>query len=69
MDTWPARLLALGLAAAGLAALAWAGDRRRIRRDDLDAVGFMPWTPIFFAALIVACVTLGLAARVWLAGR
>jgi hypothetical protein len=69
MDDATARLLALGLAAAGLAAVAVVGDRRRVRRSDLDAVGFMPWTPIFFAALIVACVALGLAGRAWLAGR
>jgi hypothetical protein len=67
MDNGFAELLALGLAAAGLAALAWVGDRRRMRRSDLDAVGFMPWTPIFFAALIVACVALGLAGRAWFA--
>lgn len=66
MDEWPARLLAFGLLAAAVAALAWAGDRRRIRRSDLDAVGFMPWTAIFLVALLVACVALGLAARAWL---
>ena len=59
---------AIGLAAALIAALAWWGDRRRVRRRNLDAVGWVPWTPVFFVALLVACVTLGLAARVWFAG-
>jgi hypothetical protein len=51
-----------------LAALAWLGDYRRVRRQDMDAVGWVPWTPLFFVALIVALVALGLAAREWLAG-
>ena len=59
---------ALGLAAALLAGLAWWGDRRRIRRRNLDAVGWMPWTPVFFGALMVAVIALGLAAKAWVAG-
>ena len=59
---------AIGIAAALIAALAWWGDRRRVRRTDLDAVGWMPWTPVFFVSLLVTCVALGLAARAWLAG-
>ena len=59
---------AIGIAAALIAALAWWGDHRRVRRTDLDAVGWMPWTPAFFVSLLVACVALGLAARAWLAG-
>ena len=59
---------AIGLAAALIAALAWWGDRRRIRRNNLDAVGWMPWTPVFFVALMVAVVSLGLAAKDWVAG-
>ena len=57
-----------GITAAFLAVIAWIGDRRRMRRADLDKVGFMPWTVIFFAALTVAIVMLGLAGRQLLAG-
>ena len=63
-----ATMRALGLAAAVIAALAWWGDRRRVRRSNLDAVGWMPWTPVFFVALMVAVVSLGLAAKAWVAG-
>ena len=58
---------ALGASAAAVALAATLADRRRIRRTDLDRVGFMPWTAIYFVALLVACVTLGLAARAWFA--
>ena len=63
-----ATMRAIGIAAALIAALAWWGVRRRVRRRDLDAVGWMPWTPVFFVALMVACVALGLAAKAWLTG-
>jgi len=59
---WP------GLAAAVLALTAWLADRRRLRRSDPDAVGFMPWTGVFYFALFAAIVFLGLAARVTIAG-
>lgn len=61
-------MLMTGLAALALVVLALVGDRRRMRRSNPDAVGFMPWTGVFFWALLVACVCLGLAARAWLAG-
>jgi hypothetical protein len=60
-------LAVAGAAAILLASIAWIGDRRRIRRTNPDDVGFMPWTGLFFCALIVALVLLGLAARAWLA--
>lgn len=58
----------VGLCAALLAATARWADMRRLRRSDPDAVGFMPWTGIFFMALFIACVTLGVAARAYFAG-
>jgi len=61
-------LVLCGLAAVALAAVAWTGDRLRRRRRDLDKVGIMPWTPIFFFALLAAIMLLGLAAREWIAG-
>lgn len=57
-----------GAIALALAVLAWAGDRRRMRRRNADAVGFMPWTGVFFVALVATLVLLGVAARAWLSG-
>jgi hypothetical protein len=57
-----------GVVAAGIALVAWLGDRRRMRRSNPDDVGFVPWTAVFFWALLAACVLLGLAAREWLGG-
>jgi len=69
MDYWSDHLvLAGGLLAATVALTAWLGDRRRTRRQNPDAVGFMPWTTLFVVALLLACILLGLAARAWLAG-
>lgn len=56
-----------GALAVALAAIAWAGDHRRMRRSDPDAVGFMPWTDLFFWALLAAVILLGLAAKEWFA--
>lgn len=58
----------IGAGAAIVAAVAWVADGKRHRRTDPDAVGFMPWTAIFFVALVFAIVFLGLGAREWLAG-
>jgi len=66
MSELRAILTLAGTIAALVAAVAWSGDRRRMRRTDPDDVGFMPWTGVFFGALTVALVLLGLAARAWL---
>jgi hypothetical protein len=55
-----------GAIAACVAVLAWVQDRRRMRRRDLDRVGFMPWTPIFFWALLAAVLLIGVSGRAWL---
>jgi len=51
-----------------VAVIAWLGDRRRMHRSDPDAVGFMPWTTVFFWALLAGLLTLAPALRLWLAG-
>lgn len=57
----------VGVAASLLvAAIAWWQDRRRVRRKNLDRVGLMPWTAIFFMALIVALMLAGVAMKEWL---
>lgn len=60
--------LALGVAAALVAAWAWHGDRRRTRRSNPDRVGIMPWTTLFFWAFVLACILLGAAGKDWLTG-
>jgi hypothetical protein len=65
----PEELLGLtGLACAIIAATAWIAERRRLRRRDLDRVGWVPWTMLFFWALLAAVVLLALAAKARLAG-
>lgn len=54
--------------AAVIAAAAWLGDRRRMNRRDPDAVGWMPWTNLFFIALFIACVFGALAFQGWVRG-
>ena len=66
MDSGFITLAALGAFAMAIAVIAWLGDRRRMRRSDPDAVGFMPWRDVFFFALLAAVILLGLAAKAWI---
>ena len=68
MDELPIELLAGGGIAASIALIAWLADRRRMRRSDPDAVGFMPWTAVFFWALFATCVALVLGLKFWMVG-
>ncbi|QDK32351.1 hypothetical protein [Sphingomonas sp. IC081] len=54
-----------GLVCAFVAAAAWIGDHRRMKRRDLDRVGFMPWTALFFIGLMGAVLLLGISAKDW----
>lgn len=64
-----ATLLGLaGLALVVLAMLAWLGERRRMRRSHIDAVGFVPWTTISVLAFFAGAVVLAMAAVGWLKG-
>lgn len=59
MDRTALWMAVAGGVAALAALVAWVGDLRRMRRSQLDRVGFMPWTGLFFWSLMVAVVLLG----------
>lgn len=40
-----------------VAIIAWLGERRRMRRSNPDAVGFMPWGTVFVLALFVVLIS------------
>ena len=63
---WQSHLVAGSFALAVALISVWA-ERRRFRRVNLDAVGFMPWTVIYLVTFLAACVFLGLTAREWFA--
>ena len=51
-----------------VAAIAFIGDRRRMRRKRIDAVGWMPWRDIAALSLVAGFVLLAVAATGWLGG-
>jgi hypothetical protein len=51
-----------------LAFVAAVAERRRIRRSQIDAVGFMPWTTVFFLSFFPGVVLLAVAVKGWLSG-
>jgi len=63
MDSSAAWLLTAGSAATLVAIVAWVADHRRTRRRQLDRVGFMPWTDVFFWSTMLAVLLLGAGAR------
>ena len=51
-----------------LALAAFAGERRRMRRKHIDAVGWVPWTTLFFVTFFCGVILLAVAAAGWIRG-
>jgi len=68
MDPTTRWMLIAGGAAALVALVAYLADLLRMRRSDLDRVGFMPWTTIFFWSMMLAVLLLGGGGTIWLKG-
>lgn len=66
-DATQVGLLALALLA--IAVLALVQERRRTKRKNPDAVGYLPWTTIFVATSLPGLIALFLAVQGWLSGR
>lgn len=67
MDDLPFELFLSGGLAVLVAAWAWFADRRRMRRSDPDAVGFMPWTTVFFLGVLAGVLLLAAAGQIYFA--
>ena len=64
-----ATLVALaGAATLTVAGIALLGERRRLRRKHIDAVGWMPWTTLSVLATFVGFSLLAVSAMGWLRG-
>ena len=53
----------IAASAAAIVLLAGLADRRRTRRPNLDAAGWMPWPLVMITALIVAAAAIALALK------
>ena len=51
-----------------IAVAAMAGERRRMRRKHIDAVGLVPWTGLFFVSFFCGAVLMAIAVTGWLKG-
>lgn len=56
-------LASAGGLAALVAAFAWLADYSQTKRRNLDRVGLIPWTSIFFFALLAAVLLLAVSAQ------
>ncbi|MCJ2181198.1 hypothetical protein MTR62_00515 [Novosphingobium sp. 1949] len=63
MDTADQIMLGAGVVLALMAAAASIAERRRLRRRNLEAVGFMPWNVLSLLTTLGALVLIGLALR------
>ena len=64
-----AEILALwGAGFLGLAVLANFAERRRMKHSRIDRIGWVPWMPIFLAAMVIGGGLLALAIPVLVAG-
>ena len=57
-----------GGAMLAVASAALLGERRRLRRTRIDAVGWMPWTTLSVLATFAGLSLLAMAAMGWLRG-
>jgi hypothetical protein len=55
---WAGALLVVSL-------LAWLGDRRRRRRTDINAVGWVPWRDLSALTAFAGLVLMAMAASAW----
>ena len=62
-DATRAGIVGLALLLVALAAVL--AERRRTRRARIDAVGFMPWTTIFFVTFFCGVLLVSLAVKGW----
>lgn len=61
LSLWGAGFLAVAVAAAVL-------DRRRLKRRQIDRVGWMPWTAVFLVCVVIGAGLLATALPAVLAG-
>lgn len=66
-EDWVFYFLLPGIAAAMLGIVSWYADRRRMKRSDPDAVGWLPWRDMAFWASFAAVILFGAAFRGYLA--
>jgi hypothetical protein len=58
-----------GILALLFAAYALVAERRRFKRKHVDQVGWVPWTKVFFAALLVGVTLVMFALKGWHTGK